>query len=68
MTQGDHVGSSSAYQPGEAVWVFVLGAWQPAVVLAAVEAGRVLARYRRVDGELAERAFLRSSVVEGSAL
>lgn len=68
MTQSEHVDSASTYQPGEVVWVFVLGAWQPAVVIGAVEAGRVLARYRRVDGELAERAFLRSSIVEGSAL
>jgi len=34
MTQGDHVGETrSAYQPGDAVWVFVHGGWQPAVVI-----------------------------------
>jgi len=32
-----------------------------------VEAGQVLARYRRLDGELAERAFPSSSVVEARA-
>ena len=68
MTQGDHVGDTrSAYQPGDAVWVFVLGAWQPAVVIDMVDAGRVLARYQRVDGTLAERAFPRSSVVPADA-
>jgi hypothetical protein len=65
MTQGDHVGDRrSGYQPGDAVWVFVLGTWHPAVVIDTVDAGRVLARYRRGDGKLAERAFPRSSVVE----
>jgi hypothetical protein len=58
----------SAYQPGEPVWVFVLGTWQPAVVLGTEVSGRVLARYRRLDGGLAERAFSQSSVVESSAL
>jgi hypothetical protein len=69
MTQGEHVdGTRSAYQPGDAVWVFVLGAWQPAVVIDTVDAGRVLARYQRVDGEVVERAFPRSSVVASDAL
>jgi hypothetical protein len=64
MTQSDHVDDAqSAYQPGDAVWVFVLGTWQPAVVIDLVDAGRVLARYQRVDGKLGERAFSRSSVV-----
>lgn len=58
----------SAYRPGEAVWVFVLGTWQPAVVLGTVQSGHVLARYRRLDGEIAERAFPQSSVIESSAL
>lgn len=58
----------SAYRPGEAVWVFVLGTWQPAVVVGTVAAGHVLARYRRLDGEIAERAFPQSSVVEATAL
>ena len=48
--------------------VFILGTWQPAVVVGTIEAGHVLARYRRFDGELAERAFPQSSVVEASAL
>ena len=69
MTQGDQVGETrSAYQPGDAVWVFVLGAWHPAVVIDNVDAGQVLARYQRIDGELAERAFHRSSVVASDAL
>ncbi|HEV7657138.1 MAG TPA: hypothetical protein VGP36_20735 [Mycobacteriales bacterium] len=68
MTDGDDAGALSAYQPGEPVWVFVLGTWQPAVVVGTVEAGHVLARYRRLDGELAERAFPQSSVVESGAL
>jgi hypothetical protein len=66
MSEGDATARSS-YQPGEAVWVFVLGTWQPAVVIATVDAGNVLARYRRLDGELAEKAFPQSSVVEASA-
>ena len=44
------------------------GAWQPAVVIDTVDAGRVLARYQRADGELAERAFPRSSVVAADTL
>ena len=69
MTQSDHVDDArSAYQPGDAVLVFVLGAWQPAVVIDMVDAGRVLARYYRVDGKLAERVLSRSSVVAADAL
>jgi hypothetical protein len=68
MASGDRTTARSAYQPGEAVWVFVLGTWQPAVVVGTVNSGHVLARYRRFDGELAERAFPQSSVVESSAL
>jgi hypothetical protein len=68
MTEGDGETLRSAYEPGEAVWVFVLGTWQPAVVIGTVNAGHVLARYRRLDGELAERAFPQSSVVEAEAL
>jgi hypothetical protein len=68
MATGDHTTARSAYQPGEAVWVFILGTWQPAVVVGTVDSGHVLARYRRFDGELAERAFPQSSVVESSAL
>jgi hypothetical protein len=68
MTQSDHVEDPrSAYQPGDAVWVFVLGSWQPAIVIDMVDTGRVLARYQRVDGKLAERAFPRSSVVAADA-
>lgn len=69
MTQGDPVEKTrSAYQPGDAVWVFVLGGWQPGVVIDMVDAGHVLARYQRVDGKLAERAFPRSSVIASDAL
>lgn len=68
MTERDAAEPRSAYEPGEAVWVFVLGTWQPAVVLGTVDAGHVLARYRRLDGELAERAFPQSSVVEAGPL
>jgi hypothetical protein len=68
MTHDDRPTARSAYQPGEAVWVFVLGTWQPAVVVGTVDSGHVLARYRHFDGELAERAFPQSSVVEASAL
>ena len=65
MTQSEHVEERrSAYQPGDAVWVFVLGTWQPAVVVDMVDSGHVLARYRRADGALAERRFSPSSVVE----
>jgi hypothetical protein len=68
MTESDEPPARSSYQPGEAVWVFVLGTWQPAVVVATVEAGQVLVRYRRLDGELAERAFPQSSVIEAKAI
>ena len=67
MTHGDRT-VRSAYQPGEAVWVFILGTWQPAIVVGTADDGNVLARYRRFDGELAERSFPQSSVVESSAL
>ncbi len=67
MTEGD-AKARSAYQPGEAIWVFVLGTWQPAIVIGTVNSGHVLARYRRLDGEMAERAFPQSSVVEAGAL
>jgi hypothetical protein len=66
MTQGDQLDDTTAYQPGDAVWVFVLGTWHPAEVVGTVDAGQVLARYRRADGELAERTFPRSAVVEGA--
>jgi hypothetical protein len=68
MTEGDDGKPRSAYQPGEAVWVFVLGTWQPAVVVGTEEGGYVLAQYRRLDGSLAERTFSPSSVVEADAL
>jgi hypothetical protein len=68
MTEGDDGKPRSAYQPGERVWVFVLGTWQPAVVVGTEDGGNVLARYRRLDGSLAERAFPPSSVVEADAL
>lgn len=68
MADDDRTTARSAYQPGEAVWVFVLGTWQPAVVVGTVDPGHVLARYRRFDGELVERDFPQSSVVEASAL
>lgn len=68
MADGDRTTARSAYQPGEAVWVFVLGTWQPAVVVSTVDSGQVLARFRRFDGEVTERAFPQSSVVEASAL
>ncbi len=58
----------SAYRPGEAVWVFVLGTWQPAVVLSSADTGNVLVRYRRLDGDLGERTFSPSSVVQSGAL
>lgn len=58
---------ASAYRPGDAIRVFVLGTWQPATVLGSVGAGLVLARYRRLDGGVAERSFPQSSVVDASA-
>jgi hypothetical protein len=67
MAEGDDP-AHSPYQPGEAVLVFVLGTWQPAVVIGTVESGYVLARYRRFDGELAERAFPPSSVVDAGSI
>jgi hypothetical protein len=67
MTQREDVAAPPGYRPGEPVLVFVFGIWRPAVVLSE-DAGRVLARYQRADGELAERAFPRSSVVAANAL
>lgn len=58
----------AAFQPGEQVWVWVLGTWQPAVVIGASSDGHVLARYRRLDGDLGERAFPPSSVVGAGAM
>jgi hypothetical protein len=58
----------SAYRPGEAVWVFILGTWQPAIVVGTVSSGHVLARFRHLNGELTERAFAQSAVVEAAAL
>jgi hypothetical protein len=58
----------SAYLPGEQVWVWVLGTWQPAVVVGSTATGHVLARYRRLDGEMGERTFPPSSVVDANAL
>jgi hypothetical protein len=57
-------GPVTAFQPGEAVWVWVLGTWQPGVVLGSTDSGSVLARYRRLDGELDDRAFPPSSVMD----
>ena len=65
---GSEVAPVSAYQPGEPVWVWVLGTWQPAVVIGSTGSGHVLARYRKLDGELGERAFPASLVVEANAL
>ncbi len=65
MSEGDgsEGAAVSAYQPGEQVWV--LGTWQPAVVIGS---GHVLARYRMLDGELGERAFPPSSVVGAGSM
>lgn len=68
MARNDRPAPRSAYQPGEAVWVFVLGTWQPAIVVGTAGSGHVLARFRGFDGGLVERAFPQSSVVEASAL
>lgn len=70
MSDGEHPEAApvSAYQPGESVWVWVLGTWQPAVVIGSVDSGHVLARYRRLDGELAERAFAQSSVIDAGSM
>lgn len=68
MSKSDDSAARSAYRPGEAVRVYVLGTWQPAIVVTTVESGQVLVRYRRFDGELAERAFPQSSVVEAGAI
>jgi hypothetical protein len=68
MTRGDSEPARPAYHPGDAVWVFILGTWQPAIVVSTEQSGHVLARYRRFDGELAERSFAQTSVVDGTAL
>jgi hypothetical protein len=65
---GSEVAPVSAYRPGEHVLVWVLGTWQPAVVIGSTRSGHVLARYRRLDGELGERAFPPSSVVDATAM
>jgi hypothetical protein len=65
---GTEVPAVAAYQPGEQVWVWVLGTWQPAVVIGSTRSGQVLARYRKLDGGLGERTFSASSVVEATAL
>ena len=72
MSQSDHPedggGPPPAFRPGDRVWVRVMGTWQSAVVLGTDHAGRVLARYRRLDGELDDRAFPSSAVLEAGAL
>ena len=65
---GSEEAAVSAYQPGEQVWVWVLGTWQPAVVIGSTTGGHVLARYRQLTGELGERAFSASSVVDAGAM
>lgn len=64
----DETAVRSAYRPGEAVWVFILGTWQPAIVVGTINSGHVLARFRHLNGELTERAFPQSAVVEATAL
>ena len=54
--------------PASVCLVWVLGTWQPAVVIGSTGSGHVLARYRRLDGELGERAFPPSSVVDATAM
>jgi hypothetical protein len=63
----DDPSARSAYQPGEAVWVFVLGTWQPAIVIGRGDTGTVLVRYRHLNGELSERRFAASAVMESTA-
>lgn len=60
----DDPATRSTNEIGEQVWVFVLGTWQPGVVVGAGEPGHVLARYRRLDGRTAERQFPQSSVMD----
>jgi hypothetical protein len=53
----------AAFQPGEHVLVWVMGTWLPGVVVD-TDAGDVITRYRRLDGELEDRVFSSSSVMQ----
>jgi hypothetical protein len=64
MGTSDRSEPESAYRPGKPVLVWVMGTWQPGVALGLADNGYVLARYRRLDGELEERALPQSQVME----
>jgi hypothetical protein len=62
MSDSDH--STSVFRPGEHVLVWVMGTWLPGQVLDTDSNGRVVTRYRRLDGDMDERAFPSASVMQ----
>ena len=54
----------SAFRPGEHVLVWVMGTWLPGQVVDTDSAGRVVTRYRRLDGDMENRAFPTASVMQ----
>lgn len=55
---------SSVFRPGEHVLVWVMGTWLPGQVLGTDSSGRVVTRYRRLDGDMDDRAFSSASVMQ----
>lgn len=53
------------FRSGEPVRVWLMGTWQPGLVLGTDDSGRVLVRFRGLDGGMEERAFPSSAVVDG---
>ena len=53
----------SVFRPGEHVLVWVMGTWLPGQVVDTESTGRVVTRYRRLDGDMENRAFSPASVM-----
>lgn len=61
MNNSDH--PPSVFRPGEHVLVWVMGTWLPGRVVGTEPTGRVVTRYRRLDGDMEDRAFSPASVM-----
>lgn len=61
MNDSDHPGS--VFRPGEHVLVWVMGTWLPGQVVGTEPGGRVVTRYRRLDGDIEDRSFSAASVM-----
>jgi hypothetical protein len=54
----------AAFRPGEHVLVWVMGTWLPGQVIDTDASGSVITRYRRLDGDMEDRTFSSSSVMQ----